>query len=200
MRHHLIALALVAASGATTIATAAPDATSPANPSRRKPADAGDDVQITIRAGRGRLGFAALQISPALRKHLGAPEDRGVLVDQLRADSPAARAGVEVGDVITDVDGKPCRSAVDVLAALDTRKRGDTVAIGVWRGTARTELHATLVDDLDPMPAFDGELWRSFGDDPFDLFEGDLQRSLERMRQRLEQLRPRSDRTDRTRT
>jgi S1-C subfamily serine protease len=66
-----------------------------------------DDVQVTVTAGRDRLGFAAIPISRELRAHLGAPSDRGVLVDAVRADSPAARAGLRVGDVVTELDTDP---------------------------------------------------------------------------------------------
>jgi S1-C subfamily serine protease len=70
---------------------------------------------------KGRLGFAALPISPALRAHFGAPDDRGVLVDRVRPDSPAAHAGLQVGDVVTDVDGDAATSARDVIEALSDR-------------------------------------------------------------------------------
>ena len=60
-----ILIALIAASAS--VAVAAPDT---------KPSD-DSDMSFTWSTGRGRLGFATIQISPELRLHLGAPSDRG---------------------------------------------------------------------------------------------------------------------------
>jgi C-terminal processing protease CtpA/Prc len=140
MRTILVAIVAMSSS----LANAAPD--------RTKPSDArtDDDVSITVTSGRGRLGFAAIQISPELRSHLGAPSDRGVLVDSVRADSPAARAGVRVGDVVLAIDGAHATSAMTILEALGDNKKGDRIEIDVLRGTSRVTLHATLVDDPGP--------------------------------------------------
>jgi len=135
----LSALFLVGLGGG--VAAAGPIAKAPAHPAAPIPA-----------ASKGRLGFAALPISPALRAHFGAPDDRGVLVDLVRPDSPAAHAGLQVGDVVTEVDGSAATSARDVIEALSDRKKGDEVAIVAVRDGKRVELHATL--ETDP-PAAD---------------------------------------------
>jgi S1-C subfamily serine protease len=76
-----------------------------------------------------------------------------VLVDAVRSDSPAARAGLQVGDVVTDVAGDPTTSATDVVAALAGRKHGDQVAVVAIRDHQRVELRATIADDPGPRPA-----------------------------------------------
>src|SRR6187401_1148817 len=86
-----------------------------------KPGDQ-DPVQVTVKAGKGRLGVSVLEISPELRVHFGAPRDRGVLINTVRPDSPAARAGMAVGDVVTAVDGDPVDAAAPMLAAMSDRK------------------------------------------------------------------------------
>ena len=198
MRKSMIAIALLAATvSANQIATAdsnsSPSTQSPSRSQATPPAKNQDDVHITVRAGRGRLGLGAIQISSELRKHLGAPADRGVLIDQVRPDSPAAKAGLQVGDVITDVDGAPCKTVDDIVQAMADNKKGDTVAIGVSRGTAHVDLRATLEDD--PLPwntsSFDTRMWKGFGD-PFDMgsmFGNDeIRRAFDEMRKRIEQL------------
>jgi predicted metalloprotease with PDZ domain len=141
--------------------------------------------------GRGRLGFAALPISPELRQHLGAPADRGVLVDQVQPDSPAARAGVKVGDIVLDVDSAPATSANDILSALSDRKTGDTVPIVVARGASRVPLTAKLDTDPTPISAMN----RDF--DGFDRMNGftfdgskmlDVMGKLDQIEKRLEKL------------
>jgi S1-C subfamily serine protease len=52
---------------------------------------------------KGRLGVMVMSLTPELRKHFGAPDDRGVLVAHVEPDTPAAKAGVEVGDVIAPI-------------------------------------------------------------------------------------------------
>jgi serine protease Do len=66
------------------------------------------------RVVRGYLGVSIRDISPAMAKHLGIKETRGALVQEVLADSPAAKAGVKDGDVITSFNGK----AIDGPAAL----------------------------------------------------------------------------------
>jgi len=142
---------------------------------------------------KGRLGFMALAISPELRAHLGAPDDRGVLVDGVRPDSPAAHAGVHVGDVVTEVDGAPARSASDVIQALSDRKTGDEVAIDAIRAGKRVELHARLESDPAPQATSslalpdDLDSWLEFkgGDgDMRDIFE-EMQRHLRELQQQV---------------
>lgn len=116
----------------------------------RAPATAPQDVQVTVRTQQGRLGIAAIQISPDLRAHFGAPHDRGVLVDRVVPNSPADQAGVQPGDVLIELDGAPATSAMDMLDAMSDRKRGDKIAIVAIRDHHRVELAATLASD--PMP------------------------------------------------
>lgn len=184
--------AIVAASAS--IAHAAPGAT--------KQTDTDDDVSITMTAGRGRLGFAAIQISPELRTYLGAPNDRGVLVDSVRPDSPAARAGMRVGDIVLAVDGANAKSAMTILEALGDNKKGDHVAIDVLRGKTRVTLHATLVDDPGPDIRAFGRFEKGQMPDMQKMFPGmrmpnlddqDLRDTLDQMKKRLDEIEHRLD-------
>jgi membrane-associated protease RseP (regulator of RpoE activity) len=201
MRTLVLILSLIAGTSvATGIAAAAPPAQKQPDPSLSS--DPSDDAAAP--AGRGRLGFAALEISPGLRTLLGAPTDRGVLVDQIRPDSPAARAGVRTGDVILEIDAAPARSVSDIIEAISDRKNGDVVAVRAVRGKAPVSLQIKL--DTDPGPRveeFSGGRWRQLGPDgaTFDLkrFFGDpqLRSELEATRKRLEQLEQRIEKLER---
>jgi membrane-associated protease RseP (regulator of RpoE activity) len=168
------------------------------SPAAPRPTAPHDDVQVTV-TGKGRLGIVALQISPELRAHLGAPRDRGVLVDAVRPDSPAARAGLRVGDIVTEVDGDATRSASEVLDALGDRKKGDEVSIVALRSGQRVELRARL--DSDPGPTWQSRSFRGFQGMPDDLkgwfrFDGtpddlhgaDMKGAIEELRKRMEEL------------
>jgi len=119
-----------------------------------------------------------LQISPELRAYLGAPGDRGVLVDGVRADSPAAKAGIHVGDVIVGLDNHGTGSASDLLGAMSTRKKGDTVSISAIRDHNPVQLRATL--DEDPGPQWSGRSFR-FGTPGAHMQMPDLEHWFEQM-------------------
>lgn len=59
----------------------------------------------------------------------GATSPRGVAVREVVADSPAARAGVKVGDVVTEIDGRSVGSSATVAQTLDRHHPGDTISL-----------------------------------------------------------------------
>jgi Peptidase family M28/PDZ domain len=75
---------------------------------------------------------------------MSAPETPGVRLTGVRADSPAARAGLKAGDVIVEFDGKPVKDLYQYTDAMQARQPGDTVTIVVLREGARMTLTATL--------------------------------------------------------
>jgi membrane-associated protease RseP (regulator of RpoE activity) len=85
------------------------------------------------------LGVELVDITPALRTLYGAPKDAGVLVGEVEKDSPAARAGLEVGDVLIEVDGEKVTAAWNVSRAVSRKSPGASVELRVARkGTAKT--------------------------------------------------------------
>jgi S1-C subfamily serine protease len=68
----------------------------------------------------------------------------GAQVTQVVSKSPAAQAGLKVGDVITAFDGKPVTSADVLTAAVFTSKSGESVTITVRRNGATKRITATL--------------------------------------------------------
>lgn len=77
------------------------------------------------RVVRGYLGVRTEPLSPALAEKLGTPETRGAVVSRVLPDSPAARAGLRVGDVIVQLDGKA------VTDPLSLRNRTVALAVGL---------------------------------------------------------------------
>ncbi len=92
---------------------------------------------------------------PAQGGYLGARvegDDRGrVVVADVQADSPAARAGLQNGDVIARVEGQPVLRADLFRELVLTHAAGDTVKLSVMRGDRPMELNATLVPVSRPM-------------------------------------------------
>jgi membrane-associated protease RseP (regulator of RpoE activity) len=96
---------------------------------------------------KGRLGVMVMGLTPELRTHFGVPEDRGVLVAHVDPGTPAATAGIQVGDVLVEVRGKKIDAAPDVLSALADVGKGEHATIELVRdGTSRT-LDAIFADD-----------------------------------------------------
>ena len=89
------------------------------------------------------LGLALQDLSPALHEVMRLPLGHaGVLINDVRPNSPAQRAGLERGDVILQVDGRSVDGAKDLLSHLETALVGQDLAIEVWRRGERLELNA----------------------------------------------------------
>ena len=79
----------------------------------------------------------------------GTPQDRsGALIDSVVPDGPAQRAGLQPGDKITNIDGRPVQSSEDVSAAVAARKPGEKAKVTVMRGGDKR----TLTVDLGTRP------------------------------------------------
>jgi serine protease Do len=81
--------------------------------------------------GRGRLGVSVEELTPQLATYFGAKD--GVLIASVRDDSPASRAGLKAGDVITKVSNEPVGSRDDLMRLLRDVKDGGDVTIGIVR-------------------------------------------------------------------
>ena len=93
---------------------------------------------------RGFLGVQLINLTPELRQHLGASRRSGVLVSRVSPGSPAAEAGVRVGDVITAVDGEPVSTMGQLVGRVSRRQEGDEIELDIVRDGAELNLRATL--------------------------------------------------------
>jgi serine protease Do len=72
--------------------------------------------------------------------------DKGALVTEVAAPSPADEAGIKPGDVITGFDGDEITSADDLIEAIHSSEIGQRVEITFWRGEAQSTTYATLAE------------------------------------------------------
>ena len=92
------------------------------------------------RAGRGRLGVRLLEMTPELRAHYGVPRDAGVLVAGVESGSPAAKAGIKAGDIITRAGGEHVENAADLARAVRHAKTGGLLKLEISRDRAATQV------------------------------------------------------------
>jgi membrane-associated protease RseP (regulator of RpoE activity) len=92
---------------------------------------------------RGFFGVHVLELTPELRAYFRAGEV-GVLVSKVEADSPAAHAGVAVGDVLVAFDGEEVDSAWDLRHLVAPHEEGDEVEVTVVRDGRARELTAVV--------------------------------------------------------
>ncbi|WP_295856184.1 Do family serine endopeptidase [uncultured Xylophilus sp.] len=91
-----------------------------------------------------RLGVSIQDVNQALADSfkLGAPE--GALVANVEKGGPAAKAGLESGDVIRAINGQPVVTSADLPAFVALATPGDTVKLDVWRQGSTRQITATL--------------------------------------------------------
>ncbi len=112
------------------------------------PSNVAKDIVAQLRAhgkvARGWLGVQMQPMTESLAKAVGLPDHEGVLVDVVEDDSPAARAHVQQGDVITAFNGKPIRTTRDLAMDVADTPSGKSVAMTVWRNQHSRDLSVTI--------------------------------------------------------
>lgn len=141
MMKRFVLVGLIFAGLEATARAAAPAAPTPPSPPSTH------TMQWSFEMGQGRLGAQVSSMTAELRAFFGAPGDAGILVQKVEKDSVADKAGMNVGDVLVQVDGDPVDGMGDVREALADRSKGDTVDLVVIRGKKRRTLSAQLDDD-----------------------------------------------------
>jgi serine protease Do len=104
-------------------------------------------------AGRARLGIDAEDLSGQFGTYFGAPEGEGVLVRDVNSGSPAEKAGLKAGDVITSLDGERIRSVGDLREKLAPKSedKDRSVKLGVLRNKSQVTLTVELPAPVQKM-------------------------------------------------
>jgi serine protease Do len=98
-----------------------------------------DAIVADGKVKRGWLGFAIQDLTPQLKDALGLAEGTGVLISDVTADGPAAKAGIKRGDVIVSLDGQKMDSSARFRNAIALAGPDKEVAVEVLRdGTKKT--------------------------------------------------------------
>ena len=162
----------------------------------------------------GYIGVALVDLTPELRRHFGAGEEAGVMISRVEEGSPAAKAGVLVGDILVAVDGETVESSWDVRLAIRQKKKDDATKLELWRDGRALTLSATVAEretrqvDLGPLMIWEGkegerlplpeidterleEMTRKLQEHQFQLDESkakELERKMEELEQKLREM------------
>jgi len=90
------------------------------------------------------LGVSAATVTPQIAQYYSLPVSSGALVQQVTSGSPAATAGIKVGDIIVRIGSQTISTSEDVFAAVRGSKVGQQVQVEVVRGTRHVTIQVTL--------------------------------------------------------
>ncbi|GAB3789750.1 DegQ family serine endoprotease [Dyella agri] len=93
---------------------------------------------------RGTLGLQSQDITPRIARLLNLTQDKGVVITGVNAGSPAEQAGLQPGDVLTAIDGKPLRDVNELRNTEGLLPVGSSVKLGVLHGGKTREVTAVL--------------------------------------------------------
>lgn len=108
-----------------------------------------DSIIASGRVARGYLGIGVQPADEQLLAGLGLEQTVGVLVNRVENDSPAARAGLEPGDLITEVAGRTVRTPGELIAAIGQAAPGADIEVQAVRDGRASTMHATLAERQD---------------------------------------------------
>jgi len=97
--------------------------------------------RFDLLGGRGsELGVSIRDVEKADVSREKLSSETGAVIDEVRSDSPASKAGLNAGDVVTDFDGERVRSARQLTRLVQETPAGRQVKMAVMRGGQRVEV------------------------------------------------------------
>lgn len=97
---------------------------------------------------RGRLGIVIQELDQALANSFGLDTPAGALVNEVEKDSPAARAGIQPGDVIRRFNGKEILRSGELPPLVADIAPGGRASLEIWRNGASRSLPVTIGESL----------------------------------------------------
>jgi serine protease Do len=103
-----------------------------------------DQILKNGKVVRGYIGIGIQDVTPALAKAFHVPAEQGALIGNVEPNSPGAKAGVQRGDVITELNGQPISSANDLRLKIAAMAPGTTIHFKVNRTGESRDITLTL--------------------------------------------------------
>ena len=112
-----------------------------------------EQLRATGRVSRGRIGVQIDQVTKEVAESIGLGKPQGALVRSVESGSPAEKAGVEAGDIITRFDGKVVDKSSDLPRMVGSTKPGTRSSLTVFRRGGSKELVVTIAEIDADKPA-----------------------------------------------
>jgi serine protease Do len=103
-----------------------------------------DELIAHGRVQRGRIGVVIQELTQPLARSFGLEKPAGALVNSVEKNGPAARAGIQPGDVITALNGTKIERSSELPLLVAQAKPGSKVTVEIWRKGARKEVTVTV--------------------------------------------------------
>ena len=120
-----------------------------------------DQLMKTGKVVRGRIGVGIQNVNKDLADSLGLGKAQGAAVSNVEEGSPAAKAGLEVGDVILKIDGRNVDGSADLSRTIRALKPGTKVNLNVWRSGKARDLTVTVAEFKDEEKTADAKAGKS---------------------------------------
>lgn len=109
---------------------------------------------------RGLLGVIVQPLTPDLADALNVSGVKGALITQVNPGSPAAKAGLQVKDIVIKIDGKSIENAAQLRNTIGLLRVGTTISLEVLRDNKKLTMSATISPPKKPLPLLQHHSWR----------------------------------------
>jgi serine protease Do len=110
----------------------------------------GEDGMVFSFGNHRRIGVNTMHLTKQLADYFGIGDGKGVLVTAVEVDSPAAKAGLKAGDVITSIDGDKVEGSGDLARGINKKKDGEVTLTIIRNKNQRT---ISVTPKEIPMPS-----------------------------------------------
>jgi serine protease Do/serine protease DegQ len=93
---------------------------------------------------RGLLGVTTQDLTPELVKALSLKSKQGAVISRIESNSPAAKAGLEPGDIIVSANARPIKNSHDIRNVVGLMQVGDNVELEYFRDNEKKQVTATI--------------------------------------------------------
>jgi serine protease Do len=111
-----------------------------------------EQLRTNGKVSRGRIGVQIDQVTKDVAESIGLGKPQGALVRSVEPGSPAEKAGIEAGDIITRFDGKVIERVADLPRLVGNTKPGNKSAITVFRRGSSRDL-SVVIAEIEPEKA-----------------------------------------------
>jgi len=111
---------------------------------------------------RGMLGVTLRNLTPAIADSLGLDSSKGALVGQVVEGSPAEKAGIKAGDIVTSINGKTVSNSSETRNLIGLLRIGEKVEIGLSRDGQPRRVTAVIAERDDATAENSGEVHPAF--------------------------------------